>query len=83
MGWSRDSSPVVCKRAHHVRDPNRRSPRSRHFTESKEAIVSTPTPTTSGQGRALRITLIVVAIIVAALLLYFVGHSGGSGGGGY
>jgi hypothetical protein len=50
---------------------------------SKEGIVSTPTPTTGGHGRALRITLIVVAIIVAALVLYFVGHSGGGGGGGY
>ena len=58
-------------------------PKSRYFSESKEAIVSTQTPTTSGQGRALRITLIVIAIIVAALLLYFVGHSGGGGGGGY
>jgi hypothetical protein len=83
MVWSRDAAPAVCEGAHHVEARNRRTPRSRHFSESKDAIVSTQTPTTGGKGRALRITLMVVAIIVAALLLYFVGHSGGGGGGGY
>ena len=49
---------------------------------TKEATMSTPTHTTSGHGRTLKITMIVLAIVIAVLLLYFAGSSGGGGGGG-